>query len=50
MTWEGLMACYVAGIPFFKNTVLGTLFYAGLLFGGFALLRARAPQLQAQTV
>ena len=47
---EGLMACYVAGLPFFKNTVLGTLFYAGLLFGGFALLRARAPQLRAQTV
>ena len=45
-----LGSCYVAGIPFFQWTVLGTLFYAGLLFGGFALLRQRMPQLQAQTV
>ena len=34
----GLEACYVAAIPFFQNTVAGDLFYAGLLFGGFALL------------
>lgn len=46
----GLMSCYAAGLPFFKWTLLGTLFYAALLFGGFALLRRRVPQLQAQTV
>jgi hypothetical protein len=46
----GLAAAYVAGIPFFQWTVLGTLFYAGLLFGGFALLRHRMPALRAQTV
>jgi hypothetical protein len=46
----GLMSCYVAGIPFFQWTVLGTLFYSALLFGGFALLRERLPQLQARTV
>lgn len=46
----GLMAAYVAGIPFFKWTVLGTLFYAAILFGGFALLRAKIPALRAQTV
>jgi hypothetical protein len=45
-----LGACYVAAIPFFQWTLLGTLFYAGLLFGGFALLRRRLPRLQAQTV
>ena len=45
----GLGACYVAGLPFFQNTVLGTLLYAALLFGSFALLRARIPQLRAQT-
>ena len=45
-----LGACYVAGIPFFQWTVLGTLFYSALLFGGFALLRQRLPQLQASTV
>jgi hypothetical protein len=46
----GLLSCYAAGLPFFQWTVLGTLFYAAILFGGFALLRQRLPQLQAQTV
>ena len=45
-----LASCYVAGIPFFQWTLLGTLFYAAVLFGGFALLRQRVPQLQASTV
>jgi hypothetical protein len=44
-----LGACYVAGLPFFQWTLLGTLFYSALLFGSFALLRARIPQLRAQT-
>jgi Family of unknown function (DUF6580) len=46
----GLTAAYIAGIPFFKWTLLGTLFYAALLFGGFALLRQRMPALRTQTV
>jgi hypothetical protein len=49
-TGAGLVAAYVAAIPFFQWSVLGTLFYAALLFGGFALLRRRAPALRAQTV
>jgi hypothetical protein len=46
----GLAAAYVAGIPFFQWTVLGTLAYAAILFGGFALLRRQVPALRAQTV
>jgi hypothetical protein len=49
-TGAGLAAAYAAGVPFFQWTVLGTLFYAAVLFGGFALLRARVPALRAQTV
>lgn len=49
-TAAGLAAAYVAGIPFFRWTVLGTLFYSALLFGSFALLRRRVPALRAQTV
>ncbi|HSR65087.1 MAG TPA: DUF6580 family putative transport protein [Xanthomonadaceae bacterium] len=49
-TIGGLGAAYAAGIPFFQWTVLGTLSYAALLFGGFALLRERLPALRAQTV
>ena len=46
----GLVAAYVAGIPFFQWTVLGTLFYSALLFGGFELMRRRVPALRPQTV
>lgn len=48
-TAAGLAAAYIAGVPFFQWTVLGTLFYAALLFGGFELLRKRVPALRAQT-
>jgi hypothetical protein len=33
----GLVACYVAGIPFFWNTLAGDAFYAVLFFGSYAL-------------
>lgn len=49
-TGAGLAAAYTAGIPFFQWTVLGTLFYAALLFGGFMLLRRQVPALRAETV
>ncbi len=39
MTATGLMQAYVAGIPFLQNSLLGNLAFAGLLFGGFALLQ-----------
>ena len=45
-TFAGLEACYVAAIPFFRNTVAGDLFYAALLFGGFRLAERVAPQLR----
>ncbi|MDZ4350204.1 MAG: DUF6580 family putative transport protein [Xanthomonadaceae bacterium] len=48
-TPAGLLAAYAAGIPFFQWTVLGTLFYSAILFGGFALLRRQWPTLRAQT-
>jgi len=46
LTAAGLAACYVAAIPFFQNTVVGDLFYAGLLFGGFALLERAIPAIR----
>lgn len=49
-TPAGLASAYAAGLPFFQWTVLGTLFYAAALFGGFALLRRFNPALRAQTV
>jgi uncharacterized protein DUF6580 len=37
-TMDGLLTCYLAGIPFFQNALLGDLLFAALLFGGFTLL------------
>ena len=37
----GLMACYVAAIPYYRNTVLADLFYSAALYGAFALLSRR---------
>ena len=36
---EGLMQAYVAGIPFFQNSLLGNGVYAGVIFGGYYLLQ-----------
>src|SRR5713101_2310637 len=36
-TASGLVACYLAGIPFFWNTLAGDALYAALLFGSYAL-------------
>ncbi|SRR5690554_962614 len=46
----GLIACYTAGIPFFKNTVMGDLFYTGILFGAFELSARRFPVLKQVNV
>ena len=43
----GLIACYVAGIPFFNGTLAGTLLWSGLLFGGFELMKRRWTVLSA---
>ena len=42
-----LGACYLAGLPFLKWTVLGTLVYSAVLFGGYELLQRRVPGLRA---
>ena len=36
-TASGLAACYLAGLPVFRNTVAGDALYAWVLFGGFAV-------------
>ena len=42
----GLVACYIAGIPLFWNTLAGDTVYATLLFGSFALATRLAPRLR----
>lgn len=45
-TSAGLLASYIAAIPFFQNSLAGDLFYSALLFGGFALLERAVPLLR----
>jgi hypothetical protein len=35
--WSGLLACYTAGIPFFRTMLEGDVFFGGVLFGLYAL-------------
>jgi len=37
-TAEGLASAYYYAIPFFRNTILGDLFFTGLFFGAYYLL------------
>jgi hypothetical protein len=45
-TLQGLIACYVAAIPFFRNTLIGDMLYTAVLFGGFAMFEKLLPALR----
>ena len=56
-TGAGLIACYTAAIPFYRNdlfgsfalnTVLGNLFFTGVLFGAWAIIKQTALQSNKQ--
>jgi hypothetical protein len=38
-TWTGLVNCYTAAIPFFRNTLAGDAAYVAILFGGYSVLK-----------
>lgn len=42
LTAAGLVECYTAAIPFFRNTLVGDAVCVSVLFGGLALLESRA--------
>jgi len=46
-TAAGLLTCFVAAIPFFRNTLAGDLVYTVLLFGLFVWSEKRFPALRA---
>lgn len=46
----GLIASYVAAIPFFRGTLLGDFFYVGLLFGSYELVLAYSQKRAKATV
>lgn len=46
MTFEGLIACYTAAIPFFHYTIAGNVVYSAALFGSYEWIKANNPSLQ----
>ena len=46
LTWSGLVECYVAAIPFFRNSLFGDLLYAAAMFGSYRWLSTRLPHLR----
>ena len=45
----GLAECYTAAIPFFGYTLVGDLFFVGVLFGVFELAQYKFPQIAKVT-
>jgi hypothetical protein len=48
-TGVGLLECYTAALPFFRNTLASDVIYSAALFGGHALLSRWFPQRNAET-
>lgn len=40
-TLNGLMECYTLAIPFFRNSLIGDFFYAGVMYYGFEFVSNR---------
>ena len=38
---EGLLECYTLAIPFYRNSILGDLFYSGVLFYSYNYINSR---------
>ncbi len=48
--WNGLVECYIAAIPFFRNALIGDLFYVAVMFGAYELAMKYFPKVQATKV
>jgi hypothetical protein len=46
-TGSGLMACYAAGLPFFRHAVVGDLLFTAVMFGAPALAHVLAEKSQS---
>jgi hypothetical protein len=40
-TFAGLMACYTDALPFYSGSLVATIIFSGVLFGGYYLLSSR---------
>lgn len=46
---DGLIQCYIQGIPFLRNYLVGTLVYGAIMFGIFELIKRRNPASSADS-
>ena len=46
----GLIMCYIAAIPFYKGTLLGTFFYTPIFFGFYYLLQKKLDVLKSKHI
>ena len=42
---SGLIGCYTAALPFLLNTLMGSVFFSAVFFGGFVLVKKYTPLL-----
>ncbi len=49
-SWRGLAQCYVMALPFFRNALLGDLFFSALLFGVFAAVKSYSRRFASQKI
>lgn len=47
--WQGLLQCYLQGLPYMRNFLAGTLVYGGLMFGAFEWMKQHYNSLQLST-
>lgn len=45
---SGLIHCYIAALPFFRNTLVGDIFYVTAMFGLFEIAKKFIPKLNIQ--
>ncbi len=48
--FSGLVECYAAAIPFYRNSVMGDLFYVSVMFGVYELVTKYLPKVQSTKV
>lgn len=39
-TWAGMLQCYTDAFPFYQTSILATLFFSAVLFGGYYLINS----------
>ena len=47
---EGIISCYTLAIPFFGNTITGSIFYTAVMFGGYELLKRSMDQSAPESI